>query len=58
MVIPPLFMWRKMKNKAEELADKHWEFIEGLLKLWMGMAKYLFKRAIVHGYKHGMEDKE
>ncbi len=45
-------------KKVEELADKHWEFVEGLIMILIKMGKYLFKKAIIHGYKHGQKDME
>ena len=47
----------------EELADEHWEWIEGLLGslpydlLDVGVItlEYLYKTAFIHGYKHAIK---
>lgn len=38
-------------QRAEDLADLHWRWLEELLKK-------VYKDAFVHGYKHGREDDE
>ncbi len=38
-------------DKAKELAEAHWKFLESWLHL-------IYVDALVHGYKHGKEDKE
>ena len=52
-------------EKAKELADKHWEYLGGVLMLISGHNKeqiatiqYHYKTAFIHGYKHGKSDKE
>lgn len=45
----------------EEEAEKHWEYINGLLTKAgvsdepAGLLKYLYVRAMTHGYKHGID---
>jgi hypothetical protein len=50
------------ENRAYSLAEDHWAYIENLL--WahgekvekMEVAKYHYKEAFKHGYKHAWED--
>ena len=45
-------------NKTpEQLANEHWDWLEGILLESMRMHMRLFKDAFIHGYKHGKEDK-
>jgi hypothetical protein len=37
-------------EEARDLAQKHWEWLEGLLRK-------MYIDAFVHGFKHGQEDK-
>ena len=39
------------QKQAEELAEEHWKWLETLLHK-------LFVDAMVHGYKHGKEDRD
>ena len=39
-----------------QLADEHWDWIEGIIFTQMKLAMKLFKDGLVHGYKH--RDKE
>jgi len=44
---------------VEELADEHWEFIDGLIDSLEHEGKteeYLFKTAFLHGYKHAKQE--
>jgi len=45
-----------MRKRAEE----HWEYTEGIIRIlfraFLRLAKYLYVKAMVHGYKHGWED--
>lgn len=53
-----------MMNRAEELAEAHWEYIEGILAVHnvtiaeITACGYHYKTAFVHGYKHALEDLE
>jgi len=48
----------KPKKKSPiQLADEHWDWLEGILLEEMRMKMRLFKDAIIHGYKHGKESK-
>ena len=48
---------RKLPQKTpRQLADEHWEFIEGLVLEQFRVAMRLFKEGFTHGYKHGKED--
>ena len=38
-------------DEAKRLADEHWEWLGPLLE-------YLYKGALIHGFKHGVESKE
>ena len=38
-------------DKAKELAEAHWKFLESWLHI-------IYVDALVHGYKHGWDDKE
>ena len=48
-------------EKIKELAEKHWEWLEPVLKLLgvrertLEIMKYLYVTAFVHGYKHKVE---
>ena len=50
------------KSRAEELADAHWDYIEQVLETAGYVAEQLdeigfhYRTAMVHGYKHGVED--
>lgn len=49
------------KDYAEKLAEKHWQYIEGILKKEgtpeqeINRIGYHYKTAFVHGYKHAIE---
>ena len=49
-------------KKPQELAEAHWKYIGGLLKnSGVGTQEILrvefhYKTAMIHGYKHGVED--
>lgn len=51
-----------MNDRAEQLAQAHWGYIEGLLlahnltQAEVDAAAYHYTTAFVHGYKHAMED--
>lgn len=51
-------------NRAEELAEAHWGYIEGILAVHnvtiaeITACGYHYKAAFVHGYKHALEDLE
>jgi len=47
----------------KELADQHWTWVEGLweslpIDATFGITtmEYIYKTAMIHGYKHGYED--
>ena len=43
-------------NKTpEQLAEEHWNWLEGILLEEMRMKMKLYKDAFVHGYKHGQD---
>jgi len=52
------------KNNATELADAHWSYVEELLMAHqvqaqkVDEAKFHYKSAFIHGYKHAMEEQE
>jgi hypothetical protein len=48
-------------SEKRELAEKHWQYTEGLLKT-LGktpteLEHYLYVQSFCHGFKHGIEDK-
>lgn len=51
-------------ERAKELAEAHWEYVEGLLTAigYSGngilVAEYMYKTAFEHGWKHSLEGKE
>lgn len=58
-------------NKMEQFKDdveKHWKWVEGILDItvskdmdfneMMGLCHYLYTTAMIHGYKHGVENSE
>jgi hypothetical protein len=52
----------EMNNRSFELAEAHWEYIEGLLKAHyieeylLSVARFHYKEAFMHGYKHCYQD--
>ena len=40
----------------KETAEKHWEFIHGLIMVMLAVMHYLFVEALIHGAKHGREE--
>ncbi len=51
-----------MNDKANKLAEAHWGYIKETLDVHgididiIIMIGYHYKTAMIHGYKHGMED--
>ena len=51
-------------NKAKELAEAHWKYIESVLeqhcidRMEIDNAAFHYKTAFVHGFKHGVEETE
>lgn len=47
-------------KNAEDLINKHWDFIDKLLEAFDKVVdkshEFLFKEALKHGYKHGITD--
>jgi hypothetical protein len=56
------------EDAFREEAEKHWEFILGLLGKFtfdhlndaqiMDVFEYVYVEAMIHGYKHGIEDEK
>lgn len=55
----------KLDHRAEALANEHWKFLGGLIKCYddatgmeckLSFLEYLYKHAMVHGYKHALQD--
>lgn len=44
------------KKTPSQLADGHWDFIEGIILEEFRLTMRLFKEGFIHGYKHGKED--
>jgi len=40
----------------KELADQHWTWVDAVLRLGLSLVEYLYKTALIHGYKHGYDD--
>jgi len=43
---------------AQQLAEEHWNFVEGILLESMRTTMLLAKEFMIHGYKHGQDDLE
>ena len=49
-------------NRARELSDLHWKYIEGVLTVtgvdadFIKRIGYFYKTSMFHGYNHGWED--
>ncbi len=46
-----------MNKTTEQIAREHWSYTESLIKVLLKLAKFLYVRAFIHGYKHGKEDR-
>ena len=44
------------KMTPQELADQHWNWLEGILLESMRMQMKLYKDGFIHGHKHGYEE--
>lgn len=50
-------------SRVKELAEAHWQYIEGLLRVSeqsdcrIDFGAYIYKTAFEHGYKHAVEDR-
>lgn len=42
---------------TREDAEKHWEFIYGLIMVFIKVLHFLFVEAMIHGAKHGKEER-
>ena len=50
---------RKVPPKTpQQMADEHWDFIEGIILLQMRLTMKLFKDGFVHGHKHGKGEED
>ncbi len=47
-----------MRDADRELAEKHWEYTEKVLLKRLELTHQLYVDAMVHGIKHGQEDKQ
>ena len=45
-------------EEAKELAEAHWHYTEQIILLMLELAQMLYKDAMVHGIKHGQEEKD
>ena len=45
-------------EQVKEMAEAHYRFLQPLIVFpaEMGIVKYLYVQALIHGYKHGQED--
>lgn len=52
------------KQRVEQLADEHTEYIQGILEAHdepedvQRMILHHYRTAFIHGYKHGVEDSD
>lgn len=52
----------KIDSEIRKLAESHWKYVEGLLKIHkehpdsIAKVKYHYIETFIHGYKHGVED--
>ena len=44
------------KDSFKEEAEKHWAYIESILLQQLEVGGKMYVDAMVHGYKHGMQD--
>ena len=42
----------------KELAEAHWAYTEQIILKMLEIAKFLYIEAMLHGIKHGREDKK
>lgn len=47
---------KPVKKTPPQLAEEHWDFIEGVLLEQLRMTMRLFKEGFIHGYKHGKKN--
>jgi len=48
---------RKLPPKTpRQLADEHWDLLEGVILTEMRLTMRLFIDGFIHGYKHGKEE--
>ena len=47
---------KPIPKTPEQLADEHWDWIEGVIFTQMKLTMKLFKDGMVLGYEHGKED--
>ena len=52
-------------RELKKLTDEHWKWVEGLMEslpdetmYGLSTVEYLYKTAIAHGYKHGLQEAE
>jgi hypothetical protein len=52
-------------GRAKMLAEEHWEFVRDLLEThvlmepdFLKQVEFHYKSAMIHGYKHGVDDRE
>lgn len=45
------------EEEARKLAEAHWEYTEHIIRELVSLAHYLYVEALVHGIKHGKEEK-
>jgi len=54
----------EQNDVVNKLIDDHYNWLEGLLKAMdyetynIDTIRYLYKTAMIHGYKHGYEDRK
>lgn len=48
----------KPKKTPQQLADEHWNFVEGILLEAMRMTMRVSKEMFIHGHKHGRRDRD
>lgn len=45
-------------DKAKKLAEEHWAWLESILFQQRLIEKKIFIDSFIHGYKHGLRNKE
>ena len=45
-------------SEFRKQAEDHWNFIEGIITIFLKLAKWLYIQGMIHGYKHGKKEAE
>jgi hypothetical protein len=44
-------------EEIKNMAEKHWQYTEQILLKQIELTHYLYVQAMIHGFKHGQDDK-